>query len=226
MRQIVKRVKDGQEIRFICSICEEIIYCVFMLNGNRCEIDWGEIPEKCSCGAKLKDIQPIIDGCFVGKDGYFTGKDGCFIGMSEGYIGTDNMSRNVHGNIHGNSVVNVSNVNRNACRFVPGGIHENSDIYNRYIMDFGTAVSIDYFDMRLNGLKERGFKVPDNIDNLRTECIARNISYVESCMGRCSYSESGHDRSGLRERMKILRQMHSEMSEKCEYGKDFDKKRF
>jgi hypothetical protein len=207
MRQIVKRVKGGQEIKFTCSICGETIYDMFVLDGDTCEINWEKIPEKCSCGEKLTNRQPIIDNSDTG---------------------VDNVSSTIRENVHGNT---CNNVHRYMQRVISKDISGNPDVYRRCMIDLGNAVSIDYFDMRLGGLKIGNCKIPDNIDHLRTECIKRNISYVESCMERSSYDEDCCDKDELKEKLKILRQIYSDISKnsdiskKSEDKKDFEKKK-
>jgi hypothetical protein len=211
MIQIVKKMKNGQEIKFICSTCGEIIYCVSILTGDKCEIDWDNLPEKCSCGAKLINRQPIIDADNLDIDD--ASKD-----MYE------KISKDVHGNAVRNTRENILETRGTATKVA----HEKSDVYKRYIKDFENAVSIDYFDMRLNGLKSGNFNVPENIDHLRVECIKRNIAYVELCVSQSSYLEKEYDKNELKERLKILRHRHNEMSKNYEDRKDLDfgKKRF
>lgn len=206
MIQIVKKIKNGQEKKFICSTCGEVIYCVSILTGDKCEINWDKLPEKCSCGAKLINRQPIIDADNLDMDD--ASKD-----MYE------KVSKDVRGNTGGN--IREMNTHGKITR-------EKSDVYKRYIKDFENAVSIDYFDMRMNGLKSGNFKVPDNINHLRVECIKRNISYVELCMSQSSYLDDEYDKNELKERLNILRQRFDEMSRKSEDRNDldFEKKRF
>lgn len=207
MRQIIKRVKNGQEVKFICSICGDTIYDMFVLDGDTYEINWEKIPEKCSCGTKLTNRQPIIDNSG---------------------IGVDNIYSTMRGNVHGDA---YDNIHRYMQRAISKDISGNPDVYRRCMIDLENAVSIDYFDMRLGGLKMGNCKIPDNIDHLRTECIKRNISYVESCIERSSYDEDGCDKDELKEKLKILRQIHSDISEnsdiskKSEDKKDFEKKK-
>jgi hypothetical protein len=204
MRQIVKRVKNGQEVKFICSICGEVIHSMFILDGDRVEINWDSIPEKCSCGAKLTNRQPILD-----VDN---------LDIVRGNV-CGNISENVHGDVRGNICGNTRGT-------VSRGTNEKSDMYRRYMTDFENAVSIDYFDMRLNGLRSGNFKVPDNIDHLKIECIKRNISYIESYMERSSYLDDECEKNELKERLNMLRQRYSDMSKKSEDGKSLGKKRF
>lgn len=72
MRQIVKRVKDGQEITFTCSQCGDLIHDMFVPIGKKCEPNWDKIPDKCSCGARLTIRQPIIDSSDI-DDSYADG---------------------------------------------------------------------------------------------------------------------------------------------------------
>lgn len=236
MRQIVKRVKNGQEVKFICSICGEVIYCVFILAGEECEINWDKLPEKCSCGTKLANRQPIIDTDGIDTDGIDMDgidKDGtdtdCIDtdGIDMGGIDTDgvdmnNMSENMRGNVHRNI---YDNVRKDVQRTVSRDMSGNPDIYRRCMIDLENAISVDYFDMRLGGLKRGNCKIPDNIDHLRIECIKRNISYIESCMERSSYAEDTCDANELKEMLNILRQKYSDMSKKSEDKKGFDKRR-
>jgi hypothetical protein len=197
MMEIVKKVKNGQEIKFICSTCGDVIYSVFVLTGDICEIDWDKLPEKCSCGAKLTRRQPIIDADNLDFD--IISKD-----ISEGLSG----------------IVHENNLERDVTRCR----EEKADVYKRYIMDFENAISVDYFDMRLNGLKSGNFKVPDNIDNLRIECLNRNISYIELCMRKLSYLDDNCDKDELKEKLKRLKQRYNDMSRKSEDKKDLARK--
>jgi hypothetical protein len=61
MRQIIKRIKNGQEIVFTCSQCGALIYDIFVPIGKKYEINWNKIQEKCSCGERVSNRQPIID---------------------------------------------------------------------------------------------------------------------------------------------------------------------
>jgi hypothetical protein len=200
MRQIVKRVKNGQEVKFKCSTCGDIVYSIFVLDGDEFEINWDEIPEKCSCGARLTNRQPIID---------------------TGNTVIDNNSENVRGDTYGNA---YNNLHKGMQMAISRGMSINPDIYRRCMIDLANAVSIDYFDMRLGGLKASNCKIPDNIDRLRIECIKRNISYIELYMERSSYDEEC-DKDGLKEKLNILRQMYDDASKKSEDSKDFEKKR-
>lgn len=199
--EIIKNVKNGKEIKFICSTCGDDVYCVFILTGDKCEIDWDKLPEKCSCGAKLTKRQPIID---------------------TDNLDIDNISKDIYENIGGNIDENNLEIRRTVSR----GGREKADVYKRYIIDFENAISVDYFDMRLNGLKSGNFKVPDNIDRLRAECINRNISYIELCIGQSSYLDDDCDKDELKEKLNILRQRYNDMSRKSEDKKDFGKKDF
>ena len=201
MMEIIKNVKNGKEIKFICSTCGDDVYCVFILTGDKCEIDWDKLPEKCSCGAKLTKRQPIID---------------------TDNLDIDNISKDIYENIGGNIDENNLEIRRTVSR----GGREKADVYKRYIIDFENAISVDYFDMRLNGLKSGNFKVPDNIDRLRAECINRNISYIELCIGQSSYLDDDCDKDELKEKLNILRQRYNDMSRKSEDKKDFGKKDF
>lgn len=195
--EIVKKVKNGQEIKFICSTCGDVIYCVFILTGDKCEIDWDKLPEKCSCGAKLTKRQPIID---------------------VDNLDIDNISKDIYEGLHEN--IHENNLEKDGT--VPRSGRGKADVYKRYIMDFERAISVDYFDMRLNGLKSNNFKVPDNIDRLMVECLNRNISYIELCIGQLSYLDDDCDKDELKEKLNKLRQRYNDMSRKSEDKKDFD----
>lgn len=200
--QVIKRVKNGEEVKFICSICGEVIYCMFVYTGERREVDWDKLPETCSCGAKLTKRQPIIDADNIDKD---------------------DISKNIHEDVHDDKRENVRGNVFGAHGIVPRSVHEKSDVYKRYMIDFENAISIDYFDMRLNGLKSGNYKVPDNIDHLMMNCINRNISYIELFIEQSSYSDDGYDKNELKDRLNVLRQRYKDISRKSE---DFDKKRF
>ncbi len=191
MKQIVDRVKNGKYVKFICSICGEIVNTVFVPIGAKCETNWDNVPEKCSCGARLTNRQPIIEA---------DGPD-----MDNGY---EKICDNV----------------KDARRAISRDRQDDPDIYRRYVMDLDRAVSIDYFDMRLNGLKRGNFEVPDNIDHLRIECIKRNISYIESCMEQLP-EEDTHGKEELKERLDTLKQRYNDTSKKTEDRKDFEKRR-
>jgi hypothetical protein len=208
MIQIIKKIKNGQEKKFICSTCGEVIYCVVIITGEKSEINWDKLPEKCSCGAKLINRQPIIDADNLDMDD-----------ASQDIY--EKVSKDICGDMGGD-------ICEMDTRAVSKSVREKSDVYKRYLKDFENAVSIDYFDMRMNGLKSGNFKVPENIDHLRVECIKRNISYVESCVNQSSYLNDEYDKNELKERLNILRQRYKDMSGKFEDRKDldFDKKRF
>lgn len=180
MRQIVKRVKGGEDVTFECSRCGNFIYKMFVPSGKKCEPDCDKIPEKCSCGERLTSRQPIID---------------------EDSQRTNGMRGSVHRSIRDDKRRNV---------------HENQDIYREYIRDLESSISIEYFNMRLNGLKKNGLKIPDNIDNMMMECVKRNIFYVESNVKQLSNKDGVNSERGLQERLNILRQKHSELSKKLE----------
>lgn len=207
MRQIVKRVKNGQEVKFICSTCGEVTYSMFILEGEGYEIDWDEIPEKCPCGAKLTNRQSIVD--IANLDIGDTSENMC--GDTNG-----NMRENVHGNMH-------ENFHRNTYGNVSRNIQENSDVYRRCMSDLENAVSIDYFDMRLNGLKRGNFKIPNNIDHLRIECIKRNISYIELCI-KSPFEKDECDSREIKERLNMLRQIYNDASRKYDDNQDFGKR--
>jgi hypothetical protein len=223
MRQIVKRVKNGQDVKFICSTCGELIHSIFILTGDRCEFDWDDLPDKCSsCGAKLTGRQLVIDADNVEGENIdndnISGGNLNIGNLDAGNLDNDYIYENVHGNVCGN-------IHRDTYGAVSRNASDKSNIYKRYMMDLEKAVSIDYFDMRLNGLKRNNFKVPDNIDRLRIECIERNISHIESRMKQSSYEEDVYDKNKLKEILNILRQKYNEMSRKMEDNKDFDKRR-
>lgn len=197
MRQIVKRVKNGQEVKFICSVCGAVIYSLFMLAGDSCEIDWDKLPEKCSCGTRLTNRQPIID------------------------VNNPDVNNTSGGTCENIRVDVCDNVYMCKQRAVHRDISGNPDVYRRYIVDLESAVSIEYFDMRLEGLRRGNYKVPDNIDHLMVECIKRNISHIWSCMERSSYDDE-YDKDELKERLDILRQRYSDMTKKSGDKKDFD----
>ena len=95
-------------------------------------------------------------------------------------------------------------------------VHEKYNINSGQMEDLENAISIDYFDMRLNGLKKRNFKIPDNLDYLRMECIKRNISHIESSTKQLFSTDDVHSKREVQERLNILRQQYSDLSEKLE----------
>lgn len=206
MRQITKRVKGGQETTFVCSKCGDFIHSMFISEGKRCEYDWSKVPEKCSCGAILTNRQPIID--IGGEDTYTTDVDG----IHESEYTND---ENVH--------INDENVHRNA-----GDIRKNTygshGTREEYIRDIEDAISIDYFEIRLNSFKRSNFKIPDNVDDLRLECIKRNISYIESSLKQLSHKYDTDSKNDMQERLSMLIQKHDDLLEKLEDKKDVDKK--
>ena len=61
MKQIIKMVKNGQEITFICSVCGNLVYDMFVPVGKEYEPDWNKVQEICVCGTRLIHRDPIID---------------------------------------------------------------------------------------------------------------------------------------------------------------------
>ena len=188
MRQIVKNVKGGKDITFVCSKCGNSIHNMFVRTGDEYKSDWDKIPEKCTCEEKLTGRHPIID-----------------IGNQD----IDGEHENVCINIH-------NDVNRDK----HDNVREKDNINRECKEDLENAISIDYFDMRLDGLKRRNFKIPDNLDYLRMECIKRNISHIESSTKQLFYTDDVHSKREAQERLNMLRQQYSILSEKLE-----DKKR-
>jgi len=105
---------------------------------------------------------------------------------------------------------NSNNVKR---KNVQRDISERGDIYRKRIRDLEIAISVDYFEMRLDGLKRDNFKAPDNIDNLRIDCIKRNISYIETFVGR---TNDEYEKEEAMERLESLKRKYSELSKKLE----------
>ena len=218
MKQIVRKVKNGQEITFVCSKCGDFVHNVFIPTGKKYEDDWDKIPEKCSCGARLTNRQPIIDE---------SDKD------------TDDESRDIYENAHENIRKNIENAHENIRRNIENAhksARENPDTYGTRIGDLEKAISIDYFDMRLNSFKRSNFKLPDNVDFLRMECIKRNISHIESNMEKLSIREDANDEDGtngkdstdekreMQKRLNLLRQKYDDLLEKLEGRKDVGRK--
>jgi len=201
MRQLVKKVKNGQDVSFVCSQCGKLIYDTFVPVGKKCEPNWDKIPEKCSCGARLTNRQPIID---INEsdvdDNYIDGKvKSVGVNYETSYEQNNNENANVGMNIH-----------------------EDIEIVDRgYIKDLESAISIDFFDMRLNIIKKENIKIPDNIDYLRMECIKRNISHVESNAKHFSCTDDICEYENIQERLIDLRERYDQLYKKLE-----DKKRF
>ncbi len=61
MRQIVKNVKGGKDVTFVCSKCGNVIYNTTVYDNNGYKPNWDKIPEKCTCGEKLTRKYPIVD---------------------------------------------------------------------------------------------------------------------------------------------------------------------
>ena len=215
MKQIVKRVKDGQEITFICSKCGDFVHDMFVPNGKKYEYDWSKVPEKCSCGAMLTNRQPIID----------------IDGEDENIVDTDTAHGNLRindGGIHtngGNSYKGDENVHKNT-----GNAHKNmyrsQGTLEEYMKDLEDAISIDYFEIRLNSFKRSNFKIPDDVDDLRLECIKRNISYIESSLRQSPHKYDADGKNDMQERLSVLRQKHDDLLKKLEGNKDINKKRY
>ncbi len=133
-------------------------------------------------------------------------------GANTGYVDTMN-DENVRNNTHGD-------------------ISEKSDVYTRYIRDLETAMSVDYFDMRLNSLKRYSIKIPDDIDYLRIECIKRNISHAELNVKHLSSTNNINEKEDAQDHLDDLRQKYNDLLSKLENKKgakkdfdNFDKKR-
>jgi hypothetical protein len=99
---------------------------------------------------------------------------------------------------------------------------ERADVYRRRIRDLEIAISIDYFNMRLDGLRRDNFQVPDDIDYLRMNCIKRNISYIETFAGRMSNVDDAYEKEEVLERLESLKSKYSDLSDKLENRKDFN----
>lgn len=215
MRQTVRKVKNGQEITFVCSKCGNFIHDVFLPTGKKYEgNDWDDIPEKCSCGARIINRQPIID-----ENGSYT-EDTC-----------EDVCEDLYENVNNSVYVNIENVHKN--------VKENLDISIIRTRDLENAISLNFFDMRLNSFKRNNFKLPANIDFLRLECIKRNISHIESNIEQLSYKDDRYDRYGkygkdgsddiddkreMHEQLNVLRKKYDDLLEKFEDRKDVDKK--
>ena len=206
MRQITKRVKGGQETTFVCSKCGDFIHSMFISTGKKCEYDWSKVPEKCSCGAILTNRQPIID--IDGEDIDATDVDGTH---ENAHINDEN----VH--------INDENVRRNTGN-IRKNIYGSSGTREEYIKDIEDAISIDYFEIRLNSFKRSNFKIPDNVDDLRLECIKRNISYIESSLKQSPHKYDADSKNDMQERLSVLIQKHDDLLEKLEDKKDVNKK--
>ena len=64
LRKVIES-KDGSMVQLSCSRCGIVIYSVFVLSGDTFDLDWGDKPSKCLCGAQITEaveiIRPIID---------------------------------------------------------------------------------------------------------------------------------------------------------------------
>ena len=213
MRQIVKRVKNGEDITFTCSRCGNFVHNMFVPTGKKCESDWDKIPEKCSCGERLTNRQPIIDEEY--KD--VQAIDDVHKNVHKGI---DNIHKNIDRGTNDDVRMGRDGYERNVRR----SIYEKKDISEKYIIDLENAISIGYFDMRLNSIKNNGLKIPDNIDSLRIECIKRNISHIESNVKQLQYKDSESGKRELQEQLNVLRQEYSDYSKKLDDRKDINKK--
>lgn len=119
--------------------------------------------------------------------------------------------------------IDNNRTNINSRRNVRGNMSmsERADVYRGRIRDLEIAISIDYFDMRLDGLRRDNFKAPDNIDCLRMNCIKRNISYIETFAGRMSNVDDAYEKEEVLERLESLKSKYSDLSDKLENRKDF-----
>jgi len=115
-----------------------------------------------------------------------------------------------------------NNRNTNSRRIVRRDMSDRSDIYRRRIRDLEIAISVDYFDMRLDGLRRDDFKPPDNIDCLRMDCIKRNISYIETLTGRMPNKNGEYEKEEILERLDSLKRKYRDLSKKLENRKDFN----
>ncbi len=125
----------------------------------------------------------------------------------------------IDGNIE-TSYIDDNRNNINPRRNVRRDISDRSEIYRRRIRDLEIAISVDYFDMRLDGLRRDNFKAPDNIERLRIDCIKRNISYIETFIGRMSSVSDENEKEKVLERMEGLKRKYSELSNKLENRKE------
>ncbi len=222
MRQRVKNVKNGQEVTFICSNCENIIDIVFIPTGGKYEPNWNKIPEKCSCGERLIYRQPIIDKYEENNGADNSNVDDVDNDNIDNESDLNNDSIDNETNHNDNSINNMTNRNDDdrIDDYNDGDNYnidaKNSEVYKGYIRDLERAISFDYFEMRLKGLKRNHFKVPDNIDLLRLECIHRNISRDESIIEGSRCEEYDPDNMDIRARLSMLKQRHTELSNKLE----------
>lgn len=120
----------------------------------------------------------------------------------------------------GNSNLDIGRINE------IDGNNGNSDINGGRLRDLESAISIDYFDMRLGSFKRDNIKVPDNIDQLRIECIKRNIFRVESHAKHLSCTEDKCEKVETENRLNVLKQRYNDLYKKIKYDidVDFDKK--
>lgn len=200
MRRKIRTEKDGKWVTYTCSVCENIICDIFTIIGTGyiCEPDWNNIPEICKCGTRITNRQPILDE-FVEYDKF------------------DKFDKLNCGN---DEIDHFSHRERNR-----RDILDRSEIYRRRIEDLENAISIDYFDMRVGGLRKDNFQIPEDIDDLRVNCIKRNISHIEAIIDHPFFKNDIHEKREIKEKLNILKEKHSEFSEKmrdikneeCEY---------
>ena len=217
MRQIVKTEKNGKDVTYICSQCGELIHRMFIpLGKKKFEPNWDKIPEKCYCGARLINRKPIIDANDNIDDSVID--DNCDIDVNCDIVDDNITDSDIDDNCDiYDSVKNYSDIDNSSKKIGKNGygnISEKSEIYRKTMIDLETAISIDYFDLRLNGLKKHNIKIPDNIDILRLECVERNISHVELS------SKNPHmeiENKEIEERLNNLRQKYNDLSKRIKY---------
>ncbi len=196
MRKTIKNVKNGQEVSFTCSRCDSFVDIIFVPTGKKYEPNWDKIPDKCSCGEMLISRQPIIEEleefCDNNNDKYDDG--------------------NCHKYDNGNNA--HSYVSRNSKRDDSNDGHERYDVYMK---DLERATSLDYFEMILKSIKEYCFEIPGNINELKFECIKRNIFCIESMNKRCC-----DDSFDYENRLKVLKQMYDKLSDKLSDDLEYD----
>ncbi len=108
------------------------------------------------------------------------------------------------------------NHRKNVHKKIKDRAEDRADLYNERVKDLESAISIDYFEMRLECLKKDNFNVPNNIDHLKMECIKRNISHIELSFEHMSHLNDSSEKEVIQERLNILKQEYSGLTKKLE----------
>lgn len=63
----------------------------------------------------------------------------------------------------------------------------NKETVKTFMGDLETAITIDFFEMREEELREMGAELPKNIEDLRQEAVYRNITKLEADISSASH---------------------------------------